>query len=123
GLLYALGGYDYSNNIPSGASFNQRYDATGPVPTATNTPVNSPTATGTPFNSNYSICTATATIEAGTSFITGSNCDDCLVNISLPFAYTLYDQSFTTARLSSNGSLGFIQADINPAVGCLPDAT
>src|SRR5205823_1498576 len=36
GYLYALGGYDYSNNTPNGANFNQRFDAT--TPSVTNTP-------------------------------------------------------------------------------------
>src|SRR5436190_9146396 len=48
GTLYAFGGYDYSNNIPSGANFSQRYDATGAVPTVTSTPALSPTPTNTP---------------------------------------------------------------------------
>jgi N-acetylneuraminic acid mutarotase len=49
GYLYAFGGYNFSNNLPDGANFNQRYDATGPIgsptPTVTGTP---PTATNTP---------------------------------------------------------------------------
>ena len=30
GFLYAFGGYDYTNNLPDAANFNQRYDATAP---------------------------------------------------------------------------------------------
>ena len=30
GVLYAFGGYDYTNNLPDGANFNQRYDASTP---------------------------------------------------------------------------------------------
>jgi hypothetical protein len=57
GFLYALGGYDYTLGTPSGANFNQRYDASGPptatptgtLPTATrtSTPSNTPTASPT----------------------------------------------------------------------------
>jgi hypothetical protein len=122
GYLYALGGYDYSANIPNGANFSQRYDATGPQPTATNTPVTSPTATGTPFNQNYTICTLTGgVIDPGTTLVPGSSCDDCQVIIPLPFPYTLYNETFNSARLSSNGVIGFTVTEVGPAVQCLPD--
>lgn len=50
---------------------------------------------------------------------TGNHCDDCTTAITLPFAYTLYDQTFTTARVSSNGNLQF--GSNNDALGgCLP---
>ncbi|HUS15488.1 MAG TPA: S-layer homology domain-containing protein, partial [Chloroflexia bacterium] len=62
GYLYALGGYDYTNGVPIGANFNQRYDATTaqgtPTSTRTGTP---PTATSTSTGSATWTRTATAT--------------------------------------------------------------
>ena len=120
GYLYALGGYDYSNNIPDGANFNQRYDATTPIGTPTNTPTGTlatdtpthtntatATTTSTPCGTDYNMATATATIVPGTTD-TGNNCDDCDTNINLPFPYALYGQSFTTVSVNSNGRLDFV---------------
>jgi hypothetical protein len=44
GYLYAFGGYDYTNNLPNGANWNQRYNATVPLATATATPTRPPAA-------------------------------------------------------------------------------
>ena len=117
GFLYAMGGYDYTNNMPSGANFNQRYDASGPptstptgtLPTstptlpATNTPMATPTACGA--NTNYAIATATGTIVAGTAD-SGNHCDDCNTQITLPFPFRLYDQTFSSALVNSRWQPG-----------------
>ena len=123
GQLYALGGYDYTNSIPDGANFSQKYDATGPVPTVT--PVgNTATPTNTPFSTNYSVCSSTgATLDPGTTQITGSNCGDCIVSVNLPFAYSFYGQNFSSAKLSANGTLGFVAAGGGIINTCLPDAS
>ena len=61
----------------------------------------------------YVICAASYNFTLGTAtFVpgvtdTGNHCDDCLTSISLPFPVMLYDQSFTTANVGSNGSLQF----------------
>ena len=60
GFLYAFGGYNFTNNLPDGANFNQRYDATGPAPSAT------PTATGTPPTATNTR-TPTSSTATGTS--------------------------------------------------------
>ena len=133
GFLYAMGGYDYTNNMPSGANFNQRYDASGPAtatptgtpPTATRTSTtgpstNTPTITPTVCSSNYVVATATGTIVAGTTD-TGNHCDDCLTTITLPFSYQLYDQTYTQAQVSSNGQLDFGTGDAAFSNTCLPD--
>src|SRR6476660_371323 len=60
----------------------------------------------TPTICPYVVSQATATIIPGVTDI-GNNCDDCLTAISLPFAYQLYDLSFTSANVSSNGTLQF----------------
>jgi len=90
-----------------------------PTTTRTNTPTVTPTVCG--GNSSYSVATGTATIVAGTVDI-GSHCDDCNVPVSLPFAVTFYDQSFTTVNVDSNGNMGFIAADDTFTNTCLPDA-
>jgi len=134
GYLYALGGYDYTLGIPSGANFNQRYDATarlgtptptptGTLPTATPTRTSTltPTITPTPCGAgaNYSIATGTATIVAGATNI-GSACDDCVVNVVLPFPFQLYDQIFTGVDLDSNGKAHFPTGASVFANTCLP---
>jgi len=43
-------------------------------------------------------------IVPGTTDIGG---DDNVVTIALPFSYTLYDQTFTSINLSSNGNAQF----------------
>jgi plastocyanin len=124
GTLYAFGGYDYRDNIPSGANFSQRYDATGSTATPTNTPVFSPTATPTPFSTNYNVCAFTGiSIVPGTTLVPSSQCDDCIVTVTLPFPYTLYDQTFATVQLSSNGTMGFAFPEGNPVNYCLPSVT
>ena len=54
----------------------------------------------------------------------GSACDDCTTAITLPFAYTFYNNASTTsATVSSNGSLQFTSAVSPYTNACLPDAT
>ncbi len=138
GYLYAFGGYDYSGGLPSGANFNQRYDATTPPgtptstvtgtpPTATRTNTTAPatsttTASATVCTTNYTITTGTATIVPGTTS-TGNACDDCTSSVTLPFSYSLYNQSFTTAEVGSNGILAFGSADNAFTNTCLPSSS
>ena len=61
GFLYALGGYDYTNNLPDGANFNQRYDATGPAGTATPTVTGTPPMRRTNTDTHYTPSAATST--------------------------------------------------------------
>ena len=41
--------------------------------------------------------------------------------VTLPFAFSLYGQTFTTAWVSSNGQLDFITGDADYGNSCLPD--
>ena len=67
GFLYALGGYDYTNNTPNGANFNQRYDATAPIgPTVTSTSTASATGQATSTRTNTAVATSTSTSVVGT---------------------------------------------------------
>src|SRR5690242_8680214 len=72
---------------------------------ARNQPAASPTATPCPLS--YDVAQTTGTIVSGTTFVSGTRCDDCSRTIPLPFAYTLYDRSFTSIDLSSNGVAAF----------------
>ena len=72
-----------------------------------------------PAPTTYTFSQSTgASIVPGTTD-TGNHCDDCTTPITLPFAYTLYDQTFTTARVSSNGNLQFAGSNASLG-GCLP---
>ncbi len=95
---------------------------TPPTATPTRTPTNTPTATPTVCDgsANYTITLSKGIFVPGT-VDTGNHCDDCNTQISLPFPFRLYDQTFTTAFVDSNGNLGFLNADDSPTNSCLPD--
>ena len=60
-------------------------------------------------------------IVPGTTDI-GNNCEDCLTIVDLPFSYTLYDQTYTSINVSSNGTASFTGSDFAPYINlCLPD--
>jgi hypothetical protein len=81
------------------------------------------TITACLVGSAYTITSGTgAVIVPGTTFVVGSNVDDGVVNIPLPFTVVLYDQSFNSVGASSNGNLQFLTADINWTNICLPNA-
>jgi subtilisin family serine protease len=92
-----------------------------PTPTDTGTP---PTSTPTPCGPNgnyiYSVSTG-ATIVPGTTD-TGNHCDDCDTVVTLPFSYTLYDQTFSSVAVGSNGHLTFGTNYIYYDTTCMPIA-
>lgn len=53
----------------------------------------------------------------------GNHCDDCTTTIALPFAYTLYDQTYTSVNLSSNGNAQFVTNSNAFTNECLPSTT
>ncbi len=72
---------------------------------------------------DYTIETQTGQpIIPGTTNI-GNSCDDCTTPISLPFPVQLYDGTFNTANVSSNGTLQFDSNDPDYFNECLPTAT
>ncbi len=95
------------------------------TPTRTSTPSNTPTATFTPCGSftNYFVSQTTGASIIPGATATGNNCDDCTTTITLPFAYTLYDASFTTANVGSNGNLQFVSNSTSLSSTCLPSTT
>jgi hypothetical protein len=58
----------------------------------------------------YTITEGTDTIVPGDTNI-GSDCDDCDIVVPLPFAFTLYDQTYNQVNVSSNGRLDFVNAN------------
>src|SRR5207244_10921391 len=77
-------------------------------PTPTSTPTSSPTPT--PCVGQYVINQIGGSIVPGTTDI-GNHGDDTVTTIALPFPFTLYDQSFTSINLSSNGNAQFTTTD------------
>lgn len=54
----------------------------------------------------YTFHPGTAALVPGTTD-TGSNCDDCLTSIALPFSFSLYGTGYTTVNAGANGNLQF----------------
>jgi Ca2+-binding RTX toxin-like protein len=52
----------------------------------------------------------------------GNHCDDCTTLISFPFPVDFYGQTYTSARVSSNGNVQFTGNSSSPDNGCLPNA-
>ena len=94
-----------------------------PTPTPTASPSASPSASPTPTPcTSYTVTTGAGAIVPGT-VDTGSHCDDCATTVALPFSFTLYDQTFATVQVGSNGFMSFGAVDNFFYSGCLPDAT
>lgn len=95
-----------------------------PTPTVTST--NTATVTRTPLPdcgaySDYVFTQSTrATVVPGTLLVPGSQCDECTVMISLPFTYSLYELSSTTAIAGDNGTLDLLSNSDPYANSCLP---
>ena len=92
-----------------------------PTPSATASPTPSATFTPTPTIvpcSNYFTSTTTGnTIVPGVTD-TGSHCDDCATPITFPFPVYFYGTSYTTANVSSNGSLDMTGSQAPFTHGC-----
>src|SRR5436309_1065974 len=77
------------------------------------------TVEGCPPSDHYTISQITQAIVPGTTDI-GNHGDDTVVTIALPFSYTLYDQTFSSINLSSNGNAQFTTTDTAFTNQCLP---
>ena len=114
---------EFTLNIPFGGSLTANIaagaiTAQGCIPNAAFS--GSYTVLGCP-PSQYVITPGTDTIVPGTTDA-GNHCDDCDTMISLPFSFTLYDQTYNAVSVDSNGRLDFVCQ--NDPVGysptCLP---
>ncbi len=93
-----------------------------PLLTPTVSPTGLASATTTPNPCQvYSVITGTTGLVAGVTDI-GNHGDDVSTTITLPFAVTLYDQTFTTAQVGSNGTLSFGTFTNTYNNFCLPSA-
>ena len=71
-------------------------------------------------STGYTITTSTgAAIVPGTTDF-GNHADDGTTTIFLPFSFTFYGQTFSSATLSSNGNLQFNTANTAYGNACLP---
>ena len=99
-----------------------RADGNTGGPTPTGTPSPTPTATATPCTAQYAITEVGGSIVPGTTD-TGNHADDGTTPITLPFSFTLYDQTFTAANVDSNGTFQFLTPVSIFTNTCLPDTT
>ena len=80
------------------------------------------TVEGCPPSNHYDIAQIGGSIVPGTTDI-GNHGDDAVTTVALPFPYTLYDQTFTSINLSSNGNAQFTTTDAAFTNQCLPWTT
>jgi hypothetical protein len=71
---------------------------------------------------NYTVTAGTGTVVPGTTFLTGSNCDDCSVALPLPFPFTFYGTPFNSVNVISNGNLQFSSTNTDFTNACEPYA-
>jgi len=90
-----------------------------PTPIPTPTPTITPTPTPTPCVGNYIISQIGGSIVPGTTDI-GNHQDDGVTTVALPFPYQVYEQTFTSVSLSSNGNAQFTTTDTTFTNQCLP---
>ena len=110
--IFAIGGYGGPLSSSTDVSVEQ-LPANIPEPTPSPCPIN-----------QYSITPGTDTIVPGDTDI-GIHCDDCETLITLPFCFQLYDQTFSSVNVSSNGRLDFVlthefKETLGYAATCLP---
>src|SRR6476620_9657796 len=82
------------------------------------TAASGPTSTATPCIGKYVIFPIEGSCVRGETDI-GNHGDDTVTTIALPFPYTLYDRTFNSINLSSNGNAQFTTTDAGTNV-CLP---
>ncbi|HJW37495.1 MAG TPA: hypothetical protein VJ420_02605 [Candidatus Udaeobacter sp.] len=104
--IWLAGGYDVAGVPIASMEIFTCQGAPSPTPTATATPCGS-------------IIQGGGSIVLGGTDI-GNHGDDVVTNIALPFLFTLYDQTFNSVNLSSNGNAQFTTTDNASTNVCLP---
>ncbi len=79
------------------------------------------TVGGCPPQNHYDIAQIGGSIVPGTTD-TGNHIDDGTTAVALPFPYTLYDQTFNSVNVDSNGTLQFVSPASVFTNTCLPFA-
>jgi hypothetical protein len=77
------------------------------------------TVEGCPPQDHYNITEIGGSIVPGETD-TGIHCDDCTMTISLPFPYSVYDVTYNSITLSSNGNAQLTTTDAAYTNQCLP---
>jgi len=77
------------------------------------------TVQGCPPQDHYALTQIGGSIVPGTTD-TGNHGDDAVTTIGLPFSYSLYDQTYTSINISSNGNAQFTTSDLSFSNVCLP---
>jgi hypothetical protein len=72
--------------------------------------------------SNYTIASGGGGVIVPGTVDTGNHVDDGTTNIALPFTVALYDQTFNSVNVGSNGNAQFISTDATFTNSCLPFA-
>jgi hypothetical protein len=80
------------------------------------------TVTGCPPQNHYNVAQISGTIVPGVTDI-GNHADDLVTSVALPFSYTLYDTTFSSINLSSNGNAQLVTSDSAFTNVCLPWTT
>jgi hypothetical protein len=91
--LLAAGGYNGSSSTASAETLNV---------TCTPTPAPTPCP-----GVQYTIMAGTDTIVAGTTD-TGNHCDDCDTIVAIPFPFQMYNGTYNSVNVDSNGRLDFV---------------
>ncbi len=115
-----IGNFKFPNCTNVAATPTRTVTGTPPTVTRTPTLTFTPSLTPTPCGGgNYSAVAGAATIVPGATDI-GNHCDDCQTTVSLPFPFQLYDQTFTTVDVESNGKAHFVTGIASFTNACLP---
>jgi hypothetical protein len=107
-------------NLPtSGPSQTPGGPSRTPPPTPFWSPTLPPTPTPTACTTIYSISPGTGVVVPGIDD-SAVHCDDCMRTVTLPFPFSIYNHSFSTASLGSNGTIGFDSNSNWSTNTCLP---
>src|SRR5205085_3980539 len=82
-----------------------------------------PAAPAAVATDSYQVTQSTGTIVPGTTKLTFANTDDGTATVALPFSYTLFNASFSSANIATNGDLQFNSNSTDYfgfAEGCFP---
>jgi hypothetical protein len=122
GQIWSVGGLDGSTFLFSSEVLRRTNGGGGACPSPSVAPTPSPSPSCVP--DHYAIAQiGGATIVPGTTRVDpAAGCDDCVSTVAIPFSYTLYDQSFTSLEVDSNGKAHFPTGASVFTNTCLPQA-
>jgi hypothetical protein len=71
--------------------------------------------------SNYFVSQGGVAVLEGEVAFAGANCDDCVINVALPFSINLYGTLYNSANVSSNGNVQLVTANAAYTNNCNPN--